>query len=240
MKKMKKKSISIVLAGYNEESLVRDSVLKVRSCFQNSGLDFEIILIDDGSKDKTKEEMFQLASTYDEIRAFSNDVNLNFGTSVLRGLLIAQNDYVIYNAFDLPLSPEDMVTLCSNIDDEDVIVLERLEYKTTKWRKITSNLNVALLKILFPRLTKGNPVLNYVQIFRRSQIESILPFARSPIFVWPELVFRAKVKGYKVTNEQVKCNIQEVRKGSFGHPHDIMWGMYEMFRFRCRLWRKNI
>jgi undecaprenyl-phosphate 4-deoxy-4-formamido-L-arabinose transferase len=70
-------------------------------------------------------------------------------------------------------------------------------------------------------------------------IRSIIPFARSPIFVWPELIFRAKLKGYKVDNIRVKCNVENVRKGAFGHPHDIMWGIYEMLRFRIRLWNKN-
>ena len=97
-----------------------------------------------------------------------NYTNLNFGSSVLRGLMASKNDFVIYNACDLPLSPDDMIKQIINMSDStDVLVLERSEYKTTRWRGITSNVNKLLLKILFPKLTKGTPVLNFVQIYKK-------------------------------------------------------------------------
>ncbi len=95
------------------------------------------------------------------------------------------------------------------------------------------------MTILFPALVKGTPVLNFVQIYKRDKIRSIIPLARSPIFVWPELIFRAKLSGLYVKNVPVKCNIENLRKGAFGHPHDIIWGIYDMLRFRIRVWKKD-
>lgn len=236
-----KHTVSIVMAGYNEENCVLDSVERVWKAFSESGIEFELILIDDASLDRTLSLMRECEQKFENIRILPNYANLNFGASVLRGLFAAENEYVIYNAFDLPVSPEDMVRMVTDISDEDVVVLERQEYKTTKWRRITSDVNRLLLKILYPRLTKGTPVLNFVQIFRRECMDVVKPLARSPIFVWPEMVFRAKLSGLKVTNIPVRCQVENVRKGSFGHPHDIIWGMYDMFRFRIRLWgKKNI
>lgn len=229
-------TVSIVMAGYNEESCVLENVEKVWNAFSESGLKFELILIDDASLDRTLSLMRECEQKFENIRILPNYANLNFGASVLRGLFAAENEYVIYNAFDLPVSPEDMVRMVTGISDEDVVVLERQEYKTTKWRRITSDVNRLLLKILYPRLTKGTPVLNFVQIFRRECMNVVKPLARSPIFVWPEMVFRAKLSGLKVTNISVRCQVENVRKGSFGHPHDIIWGIYDMLRFRIRLW----
>lgn len=234
------RSVSVVLAGYNEENNIDRAMQETYEALFNNFSMFELILVDDASKDKTLEKMLEFQKNHNHVIVLPNYVNMNFGTSVLRGLCVARNDYVVYNACDLPLSTTDLVALVRNMDERtDVLVLERTEYKTTKWRGVTSDINKLLLKILYPKLTKGTPVLNYVQIYKRVIIKNIIPLARSPIFVWPELIFRAKLKGYIVDNIPVKCNVENVRKGAFGHPHDIIWGIYEMLRFRIRLWSKK-
>lgn len=235
------RSVSVVLAGYNEENNIDRSMELLYNSLETHFEKFELILIDDASADNTLAKMTYFAKKHIHVRVMPNYTNLNFGSSVLRGLMASKNDFVIYNACDLPLSPDDMIKQIINMSDSiDVLVLERSEYKTTRWRGITSNVNKLLLKILFPKLTKGTPVLNFVQIYKKNVLKKIAPLARSPIFVWPELVFRAKLGGFIVKNVQVKYNAgTSVRKGAFGHPHDIIWGIYDMLRFRIRLWRKS-
>ena len=233
------KSVSVILAGYNEEQNIDRSMKLTYESLKDNFETFELILVDDASRDNTLEHMLSFEASHEHVRVLRNYVNLNFGTAVLRGLKAAKYEYVTFNACDLPLKPEDMVKLLTFME-EDVLILERQNYQTTKWRGITSNVNKLFLKILFPILTKGTPVLNYVQIYKRQCLETITPLARSPIFVWPEMIFRAKLCGCKWKNIPVKCNVENLRKGAFGHLHDIIWGIYEMLRFRFRLWMKKI
>ena len=227
-------SLSVVLAGYNEENNVATAVERTAEVLESNFKEWEIILVDDGSKDNTFTKMQTYASTMKNVRFLPNYVNLNFGASVLRGLYAAQMDYVIYNAFDLPLDPEKIPNLIREMafkENVDCMILERVGYNPSIWRKITSAINRLMLIILFPNLVKGTPVLNYIQIFCRKILRDITPLARSPIFVWPELIFRVKLNGYRWENKKVKCTNTD-RKGAFGKPHDIMWGIYEMFRFK--------
>lgn len=236
-------SVSVILAGYNEEQNIDRAMKETYEALQEHYERFELILVDDASKDNTLSKMRQFAEDHPGTSVLPNYANLNFGTAVLRGLCAAQGRILVFNACDLPLATEDMMTLLGEMEKEektDVLVLERTQYKTTRWRGVTSDLNRILLRILFPRLTRGTPVLNYVQIYRREAFRQVIPLARSPIFVWPEMVFRAKKKGMTVQNKPVKCNVENLRKGAFGHPHDIIWGIYDMFRFRFRLWGKSI
>ena len=230
----------MVLAGYNEESqipiAIEETVRVLEECFKS----YELILVDDASSDCSLQIMLEYQKTNPNIKVLYNEVNLNFGTSVLRGLFSATGDYVMYNAMDLPLSPEEIPNIFSEIADHALVVLERVGYATTKWRKITSLVNRLLLKILFPKLTTGTPILNYIQIYRRDILQEIKPITRGPIFVWVELVFRAKLKNYKWMNRPAPCSVQNVRKGAFGKPHDIIWGIYEMLRFRIKLWMRDI
>jgi undecaprenyl-phosphate 4-deoxy-4-formamido-L-arabinose transferase len=233
------KSISYIIAGYNEEENIENAVLECYKYLENFH-DFELILVDDASKDKTREIMDRLAKEKENINVLYNYVNLNFGTSVLRGLKFASKEFIIFNAVDLPLSPALTGEIVNCMDDCDLLVLQRDKYIGTAWRRIASIINGFLLRILFPKLIRGTPVLNFSQVFRRNIIDEILPLARSPIFVWPELIFRAKMKKLRVKNKIVPLSLFKPRKGSFGKPHDIIWGMYDMFRFRILSWFNKI
>lgn len=237
-----KRSVSVVIAGYNEEQNVERAVEETIHVLEENFTDYELILVDDASKDKTGVKMREFAKKYERIVVLENKVNLNFGISILRGLYATTKDYVIFNAMDLPLNPKEIPQVMEEMCNQNanLMVLERRDYKTTKWRAVTSKMNQLLLYILFPRLIKGTPVLNYVQVYERAFLKQICPLARSPIFVWPEMIFRSKlVTGSIVINRPTECNVLEVRKGAFGKPHDIIWGIYEMLRFRIRLWGRK-
>lgn len=235
-------SLSVIVAGYNEQENIEDCMQQLYQMLQENYSDYELILVDDGSKDDTPHLMQTFAQEHAHVRFLPNYINLNFGASVARGLYAAQKDYAIYNAADLPLAAQDIPIILDEMHQQeaDVMVLERTGYQTTRWRKITSNVNGLLLHIFFPRLIKGTPVLNFVQVFRTGILDQIRTFARSPIFIWAEAVFRAKRCSLRVINRPTACQVQKVRSGAFGHPHDILWGIYEMLRFRIRLWTKNL
>lgn len=232
-----KTSLSVVLAGYNEEKNVENAIKETWRVLNSSFEDWEIILVDDGSTDATGRIMKEWSERKQGIKFLSNVVNLNFGTSVLRGLYSAEKEYVIYNAMDLPLLPSDIPDIMRELEEEkvDCLVLERTGNKSVAWRKVCSMGNKLLLKLLFPTLSRGTPILNYIQIYRTEILKDIMPLARSPIFVWPELIFRVKLKGYSWRNRKTLCSVKKLRKGAFGKPHDIMWGVYEMLRFKIKI-----
>lgn len=229
-------SLSLVVAGYNAQDIAADIVGRCDDALSRDFADYEIIFIDDGSTDDTYARLQDEAVKRPNVRVLRNYINLNFGASVLRGLMAAQKDLVIYNAMDLPLLPENIKETISHMADNDVLVLQRTQYKATAWRQVASVINRLLMTALFPVVIQKTPVLNYIQVFRRDVIRDILPLARSPIFVWPEMVFRAKYKKLKVGNIPSTPHITNVTKGSFGKPHDIIWGVYDMLRFRVRKW----
>lgn len=233
-------SLSYVMAGYNEGDLVTESVVECIRVLERDFDDFEVILVDDGSKDNTAQLMDELAAQYPCVKVLKNIVNLNFGAATLRGLNYAKKDIVIFNAMDLPLEPGLIKQIASEMGDADMMVLERIDYKATRWRRVTSFINSLMLRILFPRAIIGTPVLNYVQVFKRETVSKVLPLARSPIFVWPEMIFRAKYLGLNVVNRKTPVQVKDVRKGAFGKPHDIIWGIYDMLRFRIRKWGNSI
>ena len=235
-------SLSFVMAGYNEEKIAVRAVETVAAALDAAFEQYEIILVDDGSRDATLSLMRRCAGENAHIRVLENGINLNYGAGVLRGMKAAKCDWVVYDAFDLEMDPAVFARLFAAMDKQvDVVIYERETYDAVLWRRFASLLNKGMLHLLFPRLMSGTPTLNHTQLFRRTCVDDIIPLSRSPIFFSPEMIFRAKLKKLRWINQKIPFHsIDGVRKGAFGHIYDILWALADMFRFRFRLWRHRI
>ena len=228
-------SISCVIPVYNEKALLSEALNRCLNSLQVQFVDFEVILLDDGSSDGTGAMADELSATLGggHVLVMHNGINLNLGISIQRGFASATKEYVVFDSIDLPLMPEDFGGLLADMGDADLLVIEREQYPgATVWRKITSFVNRMLLHMLFPVLTRNVSDLNYTLMFRKSIWDRIQPLAKSPAFTQPEIILRALQKGLKVKATRAAYHARTVGKGSLGRPHDIIWSMYDMVRFR--------
>ena len=228
-------SLSFVLFVKDEEALVEPAVRRAIQAIERDFDDFEIVLVDDGSRDRTGAIMDRLAKEDARVIVRHNLINLNVGISIQRGLAAASKELAVYDGVDLPLAPEDVGGLADLMVDCDLLVLERTSFAGyTRWRRATSEINRALLRVLF-----GAPYrdLNYSQVFRCSVLPRILPLAKSPAFTAPEMILRARRLGLRVKPTPVAYHARPVGTGSLGRPHDILWSLYDMLRFRLAAWR---
>jgi len=233
-------SLSLIITAYNEAPIIEDCVHTCTDSLSKQFDDYELILINDASIDKTGKIMDELALKYPNIMVLHNPINLNMGLSVQRGMKYATKDYVTFNAADLPFDPTQYTEIMDKAPNADMIVVERIKYNGTSIRRrIFSKLNHVILKILYPRLMRNLSDTNYFQIIKESVLPQIKPHASGPIFIWPEMIFRALHAKLNVTTIKAEYNPKHVRKGAFGRPHDILCGLREMLRFRFFLWRER-
>jgi glycosyltransferase involved in cell wall biosynthesis len=99
--------VSIVIPVYNEEGILREAVTELLEGFEflrrelaAPDLTFEIIVAENGSRDRTAELADHLAAEYPEVRAFSLG-EPNYGKALRRGILEARGTYVICEEIDL-------------------------------------------------------------------------------------------------------------------------------------------
>jgi undecaprenyl-phosphate 4-deoxy-4-formamido-L-arabinose transferase len=233
----------MIIPVYNEEKFLGEAINYCLECLENDFDDYEIILINDGSSDRSGNIIADWERKDRHIIVIDNLINLNMGISVQRGLVYASKEYVIFNAVDLPFNPietKGIVELAESTNS-DILCLERRQYLgTTRWRRLTSFINRLLLSLFFPCLKRGLHDTNFTQLIRKEILNDIIPLAHSPIFTFPEMIFRARYNGLKVKPVSVLYKPRILRKGAFGYPHDMIWGIYDMIRFRIRLWIKNL
>ncbi|MBF0216087.1 MAG: glycosyltransferase family 2 protein [Candidatus Omnitrophica bacterium] len=231
--------LSVIIPVYNEKELLAPAIKRSMDALSSGFSDYELIIVNDGSDASGTLELKRAAGIYPGIKVINNDVNLNLGISIQRGFMAASKDHILFNSIDLPLAPEDYPALIEKARGLDMLILQREVYAgASLWRKITSRSNLFLIKTLFPVASRGIRDLNYTFIFRRDIRSKIMPVSKSPAFTQPEMILRAIYNKLKVQVVTVPYHPRTAGKASLGKPHDIIWSMYDMLRFRVMAFRR--
>ena len=102
---MKHVDLSLVIACYNEQALLRKSVDAIMSVLNDSGFSYEFIFVDDKSCDGTREIIASLVKKNKNFRAVYHDVNQGWGKTVRDGIALARGNVGGFIDIDLEVSP---------------------------------------------------------------------------------------------------------------------------------------
>lgn len=105
METLKNKLLSVVIPAHNEESGIAHALSVIKETLANCGMDWEIIVVDDGSSDGTFERLCELATQETRIRGARFSRNFGKEAALLAGLNIAKGDAVVTIDADLQHPP---------------------------------------------------------------------------------------------------------------------------------------
>ena len=100
-----RKKLSVVLPAYNESNVINESIDRLISELDLFAEDYEIIIVNDGSVDDTKQKIIDLKNNHPQIRLISYKKNKGKGHAIKRGLLDANGDIVVLMDADLDIHP---------------------------------------------------------------------------------------------------------------------------------------
>ena len=112
--------LSVIVPCYNEEENVDcfyEELMKNTPFFEKEGLDVEILYVDDGSKDRTVEEVKDLKTRDDRVRLVSFSRNFGKESAIFAGLQKAKGDYVVMMDADLQDPPSLLPEMFSYIKE---------------------------------------------------------------------------------------------------------------------------
>ncbi len=143
---MKKTKISIVIPVYNEEKTVSFTLRKIKETIKDLDYNFEIIAVDDFSKDKSKEILKKIKG----IRVIEHTKNKGYGGALKTGIKEAKSKWILITDADGTYPIKDIPRLLNYIDKYDMVVGARIGKKVSipllrrpaKWflRKLASYL----------------------------------------------------------------------------------------------------
>src|SRR5215475_14722640 len=114
--------LSIVLPAYNEEPNIERVVRQVIAYVEPKGIDFEILPVNDGSRDRTGEILTRLAQEAPRVRPQQHPQNRGYGAALRTGFDAASKRYVFYMDGDGQFDIRDLDALLPLATDDDHIV----------------------------------------------------------------------------------------------------------------------
>jgi glycosyltransferase involved in cell wall biosynthesis len=113
------KLLSVVIPVYNEKGTIEEIVRRVEAI---DSIPKELILVDDGSKDGTREILANLAKQKPYLKVILKELNEGKGAALREGFKHSTGDYVIVQDADLEYDPNDYKKLIAAIDGEESVV----------------------------------------------------------------------------------------------------------------------
>jgi len=170
----KKLTVSVIMPSYNEQATIIEILTKVRAQ-KVASCTFEIIVIDDGSGDKTVELLEQNPELYDQLIKMPN--NGGKGAAVKAGLKSATGDYILFQDADLEYDPAEYANLLTPVlkFNADIVLGSRfLAPKYTRvayfWNKLGNRFITFVFNIL--NNTTFTDIYSCYLLYRRSLVSS--------------------------------------------------------------------
>lgn len=134
---MAKKLVSIVVPMYNEEPMVPHFLTKIDEIIKlNNGYTFEVVAVNDGSRDKTLDILYEAQSKYPFLRVVNLSRNFGHEAAVAAGLSVAKGDAIIPIDADLQDPPELIAPMLELFEKGfEVVNARRASRKEDAWIK---------------------------------------------------------------------------------------------------------
>jgi len=223
------RSFSVFFPCYNEEANVERTTLAALRAFRRITDDLEVIIVDDGSKDRTGEIADRLASEHSQVRAVHNRPNLGYGGALQRGFREAKKDWVFYTDGDGQFDFEEIDLLLPLLDRYDIVSAYRLYRQDPLIRKVNAFCWTALVNLVF-RLWLRDIDCAF-KIYPRKLFEEI-EMKSTGALIDTEVLARAKRLGYTIGQVGVHHYPRAAGAQTGASPRVIFRAFKELFLLR--------
>jgi len=131
-------SISVVLPAYNEEQVIASTVFAVLHALNAWRMDFEILVVNDGSTDRTGEIVAALVDAFPRVRLITHATNQGYGSSLVSGFAAATKELVFFMDSDGQFDIQDLQEFFPLIDMYDAVIGYRIDRQDSWMRKINA------------------------------------------------------------------------------------------------------
>ncbi len=206
-----KYSISVFLPFFNEEGNIRSAISQTIETLENMEniSDYEVIAVDDGSHDKTREIAEEMARENAKIRIVGHKKNLGYGQAVKSGIANAHFEYVFFTDGDLQFDIGEIKKLTGYVPEYDVVIGYRHNRQDPFVRLLNAKVWNMLNGLVFG--LKAKDIDCAFKLFKREAIADIALIS-SGAMLSAELLIRLQNAGVKI--KEVPVTHLPRKKGS--------------------------
>jgi glycosyltransferase involved in cell wall biosynthesis len=222
-------SLSVFFPCYNEEANVERTTMAALKACRRVAADFEIIIVNDGSKDRTGEIADRLAAEIPEARAVHNHPNLGYGGALQRGFREARKNWVFYTDGDGQFDFEEIDVLLPLLEECDIVSAYRLNRQDPLIRKVNAFCWSTLVNVVF-RLWLRDIDCAF-KIYPRGLFDEIEMKSMGAL-IDTEILARAKRLGYRIGQVGVHHYPRTAGTQTGANIRVILRAFKELFRLR--------
>ena len=232
------KALSVIIPAFNEGHHIHANILQV--CETLHGLDFEVIVVDDGSLDNTFAESQRAAAAGYPVLAVHQPDNRGKGASLFHGFEFAVGEYIVFLDADLEIRPENIKIFLHQLKESDAdLVIGTKVPKLGQMpflRRIMSLVYREFVSLLFGLSLRETQT--GIKLFRREVLEVCIPRLRVSRFAFDvELLVAASRFGYRIVEFPVEVSFsrqsslqriktQADRRSIMGYASDLLHGKF--------------
>ncbi len=195
-------NISVVLPAYNEEDSVGDAVRRAVETLPTLALNWEVIVVDDGSRDRTADVMTKiLEDHYPRVRLLRHEINLGYGAALRTGFSRAKYDLIFYTDSDNQFDIAELADALPMMATHDVLLGFRVYRYDSAVRGFVSWGYNVLVRVLFR--VRVRDVDCAFKVFRREVLDKI-DIETTGFFVDTELVAKARKWNFRLVEKGVR------------------------------------
>ncbi len=201
--KRSRKYLTVVMPAYNEENIIYDNLFTVVADIEGFAGNYEIIVVNDGSSDSTREEVLRARKENPRIKLISYKKNKGKGYAVRKGVLAADSEFTAFLDSDLDLPAYQLEGFLTKLKDSgaDIAIGSKLhkssniEYSAA--RRLMSYVYYMMVKTLFRLNVKDTQT--GLKLFRTDKIQPVFEKAVIDRFSFDiEILARANKAGLRI------------------------------------------
>ena len=197
---MKKSLVSVILPVYNEEAIIRNNLKVLSAVMESTGQDYEIIISEDGSTDKTVEVARRLVS--EKVRLLHSPNRLGKGAAIRNAASEARGEVILFMDADLASNPSKVAEMLELIGKGADIVIGSRYHRDSKIKRSPIRYAASRTFNLLVNIALGSKLTDHqcgFKAFRKGPAVEVVGLVREKGWFWDtEFLVRAQRKGLKV------------------------------------------
>ncbi len=221
------RGISVVIPAYNEEGNIERVVQESLAALRKLTPDHEVIVLNDGSADRTQELLEQLAKNEKALRVLKHECNLGVGMALRDLWKATKYEYIIDLPGDGQQPPAEIALFVPLMENADVVCSYRKKRVDSAHRSWLKNLYHFILRVLFRVKVRD---IDWIKMYSKSVLDSISLTSRSS-FVIAEALIRAQRAGFRITEVAVTHMPRTAGKQTGAKPKVMVKQLLDVFKF---------
>ena len=229
-------SLSVVLPAHNEEATVASVVEEVFAAVSDLGLDSEIIVVNDGSSDRTGEIVLDLIERVPNLRLVEHYPSRHYGGRSKAGFAAATKELIVFCPTDKQFVFREVERLLAKLPEADIVSGYRVSRQDNAVRKLNAfGWNMAV-RVLFGYLCRD--IDCGMKLLRRDVLQHV-DLLTDGALIDVELLSGAKARGYRIAEVELTHLSRNAGRATAPDPRVIANALAELVSFKWRSRRRN-